>query len=62
MAAWQCDYNLIPQSKLIEYFGQITETIPKDHYDNFSWWKGVPEPNPADIGKILPPQTDGWVV
>ena len=61
MAIWQHDYLLIPQAKLTEYYGRIPETVSTDERDNFSWWKGVPEPNPVDIEKILPPQTGGWV-
>lgn len=54
MAAWQHDYWIIPQSKLVEYYGEIPKTIPENDYDGFSWWADVPEPNPAEIEKILP--------
>ena len=59
MAAWQHDYHLIPQAKLMKFYGRIPETTPEKDYNNFQWWAGCPGPAPLEIEKILP-STTSW--
>ena len=59
MAAWQHDYRLLPQAKLKEHYGRVPEMILTDDYEKIDWWGGIPEPNPEEIERILPP-TKSW--
>jgi hypothetical protein len=59
MAIWQHDYHLIPQSKLLEHYGRIPETISNDDYNRIDWWGGMAEPNRHEIEHVLLP-TKNW--
>jgi len=69
MAAWQHTYHLLPLSKLIEQYGDVTfpfhignlcdydaiECLEDfDDLDTVDWWVGVPSPDKTEIEKILP--------
>ena len=68
MAAWQHDYYLLPQSKLIEHYGTVSdlEPLPAGDLNAVDWWANVPFPDKTEIEKILPaatswsPSIDMW--